>query len=388
MLRIVDAEGRAGLARAMRLSFGTTEKDLATWWETAGEDNLRVWRSDGADIGGLVDIPMGLFVGGRRVANHGVAGVAIVPEARGVGEASRMMAAYLRELHRAEVAVSTLYASTRALYRGVGYGIAGTRWLAELDARLLRGAGARSRGWRALSLEDRPRVAAARSHLLRRATGSCDRGPYLWKRVWARYGVPNDAFILDDEEGHVRAWAIYRLTRKDDGFFRLSLEDHGATDAPGLQALVGFLASQASMAREVSFPCGPHDPLLDALPEHIAQVSLYEPFLLRVTHLQRALEDRGWPVGLSTSLAFHLDDPVLPAQSGDWVLEIEAGQGRLRPGGPGGVRVGPRGLAALYTGYCRPDDLVLRGLLEASDEDCARLATAFAGPPPGMSDGF
>lgn len=58
----------------------------------------------------------------------GIAGVAVGPEARGLGIAAAMMAEAMREAERDGFAISTLYASTLGLYRKAGYEVAGHRF--------------------------------------------------------------------------------------------------------------------------------------------------------------------------------------------------------------------------------------------------------------------
>lgn len=89
-----DVDEPAGL---LSHAFGFPREGAQPWFEIAGFDNLRTFRRGARTIGGLVEIPMGQFFGGRAVPAMGVAGVAIAPDERGAGTGTRMMLAMLRE---------------------------------------------------------------------------------------------------------------------------------------------------------------------------------------------------------------------------------------------------------------------------------------------------
>jgi len=374
------------LAAATALAFGFPVDDTRKWWDTAGRDHLRVW-DDGQLRGGLLDIPMGMFVGGRTVPLHGVAGVVVTPESRGRGIGRRMMSAYLEELHSQGVPLSALYASTRSLYRAVGYELAGGYHRATLATRVLREAGQALLGWEPLSKEGRAEVVGAYRALTRHRTGHLDRGPYVWARVWSHRGQPNHAWVLRGTEG-VRAWVVVRQERADDDWLHLVVVDHGAADAEALSAVSSFLGGFASMARTTQLHGGPHVPLLDRLPENDARIGLHEPWMLRVVDVEAALAARGWPTGWQEELSLRIDDPVLPTNAGPWVVRIQGGQAVVRRGGSGEVALHIRALAALFTGYHHPVALRDQGLLQGAGEALASLAAAFAGPAPGMPDFF
>jgi predicted acetyltransferase len=50
------------------------------------------------------------------------------------------------------------------------------------------------------------------------------------------------------------------------------------------------------------------------------------------------------------------------------------------------VRCDVRGLAALFTGFMTPAQLVRAGMMSGAVDDLQALATAFAGDPPTMVD--
>src|SRR5690242_14851091 len=72
-------------------AFGFPRDDAKTFFERAGTENVRVLERGGRVCGGLWEVPMAQFFGGRSVTTMGVAGVGIVPEERGRGVATRLM---------------------------------------------------------------------------------------------------------------------------------------------------------------------------------------------------------------------------------------------------------------------------------------------------------
>jgi hypothetical protein len=83
-------------------------------------------------------------------------------------------------------------------------------------------------------------------------------------------------------------------------------------------------------------------------------------------------------------------DPQLPGNSGDWRLEVSGGAAaltRARPGSAAALRLGARGLAALYAGTPLAT-LRLAGLAAGGTPDAdAALDAAFAATPY-MTDSF
>lgn len=384
--RYANADGDR-LAQLMHLAFGTSTDEVRKWWARFGTEHIRVWQ-DRQVVGGLIDIPMGQFIGGRRVPMHGVAGVVVDPTTRGRGVARRMMTAYLQELADAGIPLSTLYASTRSLYRAVGYEVAGTCYEASVPTAALRGQGVVSPHWRPGTDEDWPRIEAACSSWTAPRTGWPDRGPYLWQRIRDHRGVPNDVFVHEGPAG-LDAWVVLRQSSAlDSVFMDVTVVDFGARDADALRAVVGFVGGFSSMARTLRLVVGPSEPLLDFLPEHLATVKLYEPWMLRLVDVVGAMAGRGWPSGLNLSVDLDVVDDVLPQNHGRFRLAIEDGSGALTEGGNGTIGVTIHALAALYTGYASPWELRQRGVLQGPADALSPLAAAFAGPAPHMVDQF
>lgn len=371
-------------------AFNTKHDDAVEWFRRAGHDNLRVVEASGTVQGMLLDIPMGLFLGGQRVSLHGVAGVSVDPIHRSQGVGRRMMEAYLTELCRAGVALSALFASVRPLYDAVGYGIAGRSFISEVPTDAFRSAGARATGWRRGTKADRPAVEAFYRQQAEAGACSLDRGPYLWDRVLDNQHYTHELFLWEPE-GALRAYVVVRQSSDKDGWTCLNLVDHLVLDAEALAAVMGFVGGFSAIARKVEVKGPLVEPLVDALPQHVVQQRLYEPWLLRVVDVQRALMQRGWSPTARGELVFSVDDPVLPDNSGTWRLRVADGKAEVERAARGGAQLamGPTALAGLYTGDATPRQLALRGGLTVLDPHGERVAEAlFAGPSPQLRDLF
>lgn len=383
-----DPSDADALADAVSVAFGIpTREDVFRWWDLADRVNVRVWAPDGRVQGGLLDLPAGMAAGGRLVPAHGVAAVCVAPEARGRGAGTALMGAYLQELDRAGAAVATLYASTRALYAGVGYGIGGERWVGRAAFDALRGIGRRSAGWREATDTDRAEIEARHPALTAPYTGRMARNAYLWGRVWSYRGAPNRAWVLPGH-GELAAWVVTRrIAPPAEGeWATLEIVEHHAVDGDALDALIAFVSGFGTMSRTLQIP-GP-TPIWDRLPEHRVELRLHEPWMLRVVNLRRALEGRGWPAGLSVELSLQVDDPLIRDNGGRFTVRIAGGRANVLAGGDGLARVGIAGLASLYTGHTDPWTLRARGALSAPDAQLAALSAAFSGPRPVVADFF
>src|SRR3954467_1934208 len=107
-------------------AFGGGPEDFERLKDLAVEDRWVV--TDGATIvGALRLLRFGHYFGGQRVPAAGIAAVGISPTARGKGAGATLMREVLRASAADGLPLSTLFMSTMAPYRSVGYEIAGVR---------------------------------------------------------------------------------------------------------------------------------------------------------------------------------------------------------------------------------------------------------------------
>ncbi|WP_372240400.1 sterol carrier protein domain-containing protein [Corallococcus sp. CA049B] len=77
-----------------------------------------------------------------------------------------------------------------------------------------------------------------------------------------------------------------------------------------------------------------------------------------------------------------------PGEHGRFVLEVEGGTARVRPGGEGRLKLHVRALAPLYTGFLTPRALQLAGMLTGDDASLDAASALFSGPAPSLRDMF
>lgn len=387
-----DAE-RGALLDILSVCFAASVENLGLAHERVGAEHLRVAVDGSRVVGGLWQLPMGQWFGGRSVPMTGLAAVGIDAGLRGTGAGEQLMHATLRELHERGVALSCLYPATVNFYRRAGYELAGSRFRIELPLKGLRVKPAAVESIEDARLgpadgSDFPSLERAYAVFAAAHAGLLDRGGYIWARVRQPRGESARHWRVE-ERGRLTGYLA--LTQKEipgEPGHEIQLTDFVALTPGAVHALLAFLSGMRSMASRVLFFGSDRHPLLLALPDWNARVSLDLHWMLRLTDVRAALTARGWPAGAEADLALDVSDERLPGNAGPLRLAVAGGRAMVESGGPGRVRVTERGLAALYSGFSSPEALRRRGLLDGPPDDLARLATLFAGPSPWMPDMF
>ncbi|HEV3505939.1 MAG TPA: sterol carrier protein domain-containing protein, partial [Actinomycetes bacterium] len=168
---------------------------------------------------------------------------------------------------------------------------------------------------------------------------------------------------------------------------------------PGADAaLFALFSGYASMNGVLAWSGPDPDPAaIWALEDRFARLTDRWHWMLRLVDLPAALRARPWPSGVTGQVAFRVEDPACPWNTGTWHLELKDGQGQVERAAPAtsGPASGPgwgsaeapaadiRGLASLFTGFATPDDLLRAGLLAGFDPSAVELLrAAFASPRP------
>ena len=384
--RLYDEErDRAAFVRAMSLAFGGSTEDAQAWTAEIPAAMLRTVEQGGAFAGGLALYPFGHWFGGRSVPAVGVAGVGVLPEARGRGAATALMHAAVREMHEQGVALSTLYPAVKPLYRRAGYEEAGVKCVVEADLPRLRG-GDRAAALRAATDADRPAIEALERSRARLHDGNVDRSPHMWRRVRASRRLDTHAQVVE-EGGVPTGYVQYRMVRSDDGGL-LPCQDMVATTPSAARRLLAFLADHAMQFAKARWLGHPADDLLVATSALACTVKVSATWMARITHVQAALASRGYAAARQGEVVLDVVDDVCPANAGRWTLHVADGIAQVGRGGSGGVRLDIRALAALYTGFTPARVLERQGRIEGDARSIATLDGLFGGPLPWMQDEF
>lgn len=349
---------------------------------------------DGAMVASAQYHDMRQWWRGRSVRAAAIGGVKVAPEERGRGVGRALMTGLLEQVARAGYALSVLYPATAGLYRSLGWELAGGQYQVRVPARsLLRllppdplaeaGAADGARGHPGGIRRAGPNAAAelmACQDAVHAAGRDC--GPMT-------YAADRLAFLLSDPDIYCYqapdGVLVYRWNRPDNEILVFVLV---ARSAPTTRALWSIVASHGTMVDQVRAFVSPADAVTWLVPEPDVAMSRREMWMLRVVDAPAAIAGRGYPDRAHADIRLSLADPQCPANSGQWRLQISTGQGRLTPDGtdaaraassPPPLRLGPRGLAALYAGT--PLAALRRsGLAAGGDSSCdGVLDEAFAG---------
>ena len=373
------------LTRIQAWAFGVDAAAAEVWLAKSGHENVRVARRHGQTVGGLIEIPMGQWFGGRSVPMLGIAGVGVAPEARGEGVALALMLDTLRAARARGFAVSTLYPAAVALYRAAGYELAGSRFKHTAPLRALpivRG------DLRVVPLEPDAAGAVEALYLTIAAEhpGYLDRGPYVWRRVRQnRQGEAYPAFGVFGSRG--LEGYVYLSQRGPQEQLDLQVHDFVATSGPVALRLLALLADHRSTMKSLVIAGAAPSPLLLAPTELLFHTEVSETWMLRIVEPALALSARGYPP-IELGVDLELTDRTLPENSGRYRLEVSGGRAQVSRGGSGAVALDERALAALYTGFLSPTVLARHAHLEGDATALADLGVLFAGPPPSLSDFF
>jgi predicted acetyltransferase len=384
--RASDSSDLEALAPIVGWSFGGGSARALDWLRSAGVAQVRVACVRGAIAAGLVEIPMGQWFGGQAVPTLGLAGVAVAPEARGQGLALALLRTTLRAARERGIALSTLYPATYALYRKAGYELAGCFCRFTLQLRQL------ARGSRALPVESlgdewQAGIEGLYKQVARQHAGYLDRGPYVWNRVRRPDLEAARAYGVVGADG-LLGYAYLRIAAPARMPMELSLSDFVVQSPAALGSLLAFLADHATTAERAIWCGGPADFRLLGIPERALRTTIEDYWMLRLVDVRRALLGRGYPE-LEASVDLEVTDALLPENSGVYPLAVQGGVARLDgPASGRRARLSVGALAALYSGFLSPRQLLLSGQLEADERAVAALGTLFAGPAPGLPDFF
>jgi predicted acetyltransferase len=376
------------LARMISLAFGGTPEGTKEWLARAGVHEVRLLREGQTDVACALRVPMGQFFGSRSVPMMGVAGVAVAPEARGRGLATRVMQEFLKEARSEGAPISALYPATLPLYRRVGFEQAGY-WM-EYRLPISRiDVPSPGLSVRPLSEKDMPAVKQCYRHIAQGFDGYLDRGEYIWSRITNPHQGEATGFVIDSPDG--RGLAGYCFIRQE----RLPSQRHDvhATDlcasTPTAAArLLNFLGEFASVGEEAVFFGGPLHALTPLLGEQKFKMTFREYWMVRILDVAAALTARGYLPGVHAELHLDVGDELFPDNAGRYAVHVSDGHATVKRGGNGSLRLNIRALASLYTGFTSPHALKVLGRIEGDETSLRAASAVFAGPPPSMPDMF
>ena len=376
-----------------REAFNSPVSHREAWLRRVAREPVHGLFADGRLAATAAVFGCGQFFGGRSIPMGGISAVAVAPEHRGKGYASRVVEAALRAARERGQAISSLYPATTALYRQLGWEVAGVFALRRIPARSLRDLpGPGGPAPRRAGDADRADIERCYAEVARQLNGFVDRSQSWWQALaerWQEYSV----FLAPGDGRDLDGYVVYQRRGGSPGVpgapFRIHVEELMARNADAQRSLWRLVGSFSSQVEEVHFRSAPEDPLLLLLPEQNWAGVEELRWMLRVLDAPAAVEARGFPSGLEAQVHLELRDPKLEENSGRFVLSVSKGRGQLAPGGSGSVELAIGDFAPLFSGWASATTLARMGRLRGGGpEEWALLDAAFAGPTPWLVDEF
>ena len=269
------------------------------------------------DAGRLVaqtrSLPFGQFFGGRSVPMGGLSSVAVAPDARGCGAATRVVHAALRAMRERGELISSLFPATTALYRKLGYEAAGATVWRGVAPRLLAALPEPAKGRvRRAGDGDLAAVRACYERVAPQLNGFVDRPDSWWRNladVWAERSL----YVAQGAAGEVEGYVVYRKVDGEyaafGGPFQLVVENLVAETRDAALALWRLVGSWSSQAERVVYRGGAEDPLLLLLPEQELKPLVEIRWMTRVVDAAGAVGARGFPAGLAAEVHLSVLSP-------------------------------------------------------------------------------
>ncbi len=389
-IRALTAEDAPASYRMGAVAFGYANEPVPPMPEpgTPPPPGRHAWGAfapDGRLLAKAIDLEHHNWYGGRLVPAAGIAGVAVAVEARGQGLAQTVLTHLLGAARTRGAVISTLYGTTPVPYRRLGWEEVGALHTWSLPTTALAAmrvpAGYTTRG---ATEGDVPAIFDLYRRVAAAGNGVKDRAED--PDVLTDY---HGTSLALDGDGMLQGFCTWD---RSDGYGRdgkLAVDDLVALTEPALTTLLAMIGSWAQVAPHLTLSLPPHDPAFSIMPLSVGTVSSRRPWMLRVIDAPAGIAARGWPTWIDGSVDLHIDDSVCPWNAGAFRLIVSDGSGRLEAGGTGAVRLGARGLAALYAGAASIDVLRRAGLIAGGDPSTdGFLQAATAGPAPTLRDYF
>lgn len=374
------------LGHILRQCFVMSPSDNEFYLQRIGLENFRVIYSEQKVAGGLAIIPMGQWWGGQLVPMAGIAAVGIAPEYRGDGAAIALLQQMLQELSQREIPISVLYPATQRLYRKAGYEQAGSScvWEIPSDSIQIRQP---SLPIEAVNSQDYAIFHELYQQQAKLTHGYLNRHPAIWQGLVRESDSEIIYSYLIGDHDQPQGYIIMTQERTQEGTI-LRIKDWAILSKAALQTFWTFATNHRSIIDKVIWKSSVIDALTLMLPEKTASIRNQDRWMLRIVDVCKALEARGYPPGVEAELHLEVQDDLLTANHGKFILSVANGKGEVTKGGKGELQLDIKGLAPLYSSLFTPHQLQLLGKLKATDTAILTATQIFAGESPWMIDFF
>jgi predicted acetyltransferase len=359
--------------------------DTSTWdvLTIAGEVQATAQIRDGAQL-----------FGGRPVPAAFVHALMVAPEARSRGLGGELLRAGLAAAQARGAVLASVFPSSPAPYRRSGFEFSGTRtrYAASLEHVPASSLPVVPWGDEVLAeVQECYRTFAAST------TGLVDRPDWWWQeRILhpTRGELLYRYLVRDPEDGRVTGYVVFEhdadparfahtFVRADTRYpYRIACREFVWTDLAAAQALLGLMATNWAVGTELEWVGPAEEPLAMLFPRREPQVRSSQWWMSLLLDPIRALEARGYPRSVSTSVDLCVLDST-PDGGAALTLTVDRGVGRVGSAASAPTAVVDRGaLAAMFTGWLPASDASRLGRLRGADPDqISSLQQLFGGGP-------
>lgn len=335
---------------------------------------------------------IGQFFGGCSVRSAGIASVVVAPEFRGKGAGTFLLSKVLRGLRAEGVAISTLFPTSVGFYRSLGYEIGGAWTQFQLPIRSLprKGNGVVDEATKS----DFGRVTSSYRNYATTSTGLVDRSQSWWNR---RVLPESDEYptysYLTHTAGRITGYVIYSQCPESSAAapysYSLLCHDLVWEDVASIHTLLRFISSHVALGIDLIWPGPVNEPLGCIIDSRDVRIYQSARWMIRLVDVVRALESRGYPRGVSASVEFAVDDPIISENNIAVGLGVAGGHGKVTRLESASNRIPIGVLGSIYTGWMRAGEAQRLGHLpRATPGEIHAFESIFAGSKPWVMDRF
>ncbi|MBY3265144.1 GNAT family N-acetyltransferase [Rhizobium laguerreae] len=378
--RIAATQDADFIVKAYATSFGFTVQQTEAYVGKMGLENFYIADHEDRPAAVFALIATGHWFGGRAVPACNIAHVAILPEYRGLGLADAILEDAGAIAASRGALLTTLFASTRPVYRRGGYEMAGSEIVYEAETSELYKIKEKYH-CRQLTLPAAlPNLASIHERQCEVEAGNLQRSAAQWSLLLTWPDPATSIYVFDSDEDV--AYVIIDTSNPE----CMIIRDWAALSGRAARCILRFLGTFSTVYPRVRWHGSAQDKLVFAMPDKGWRLVHQEEFLMRVLSARDALLARGY-----NSVT---EKVTLEIMKGDQVetlsLSIENGTPycRTHEAGLPIVKIASEHLATLYSGFRSASFLARAGWINGDRDGVMACDRIFSGPPPWVGEHF
>ena len=387
--RFARPDDMAALMYAQQLGFGGSTAAAEVDRQLAATRIRHEWRlcafEDGRPVAQIVIVPVVMRWNGRDITAAGVTDVFTLPTHRRRGLLRELMTRAYAHMRDAGRCVAILEASMAAIYQRFGWAVAYTGLAHDFDPRHLRFVdeiAVRGRVRLVQHEEARAAVEGVYARFVAPKTLPLRRGDFEWSAALRLTNTARPPLLVAvyEEGEETLGYAIYGVgqlsgRKPGDPDQQITVLEWVWLTAAAHRGLLSYAAGHdlAGSVRLVSLPLD--DPLVYQIEEPRAlNTQASDGALARIVDAEAALTARGYEG--RGRLVIAVDDTDAPWNSGVWQITVDGDTEVRRVSAEPQVRMTPRVLALLVSGYQPARILARAGLIQCADPAALAVADA------------